>query len=220
MEIVKVSFTGRIKDTGKVFDTTYADVAKKAGIFRENFPYGPSVMILGEGRLIKGFENALSKMAPKEKKTITIEPSEAYGERSPELVKLVPLQVFKANGINPAPGMTVVLDSKVPGRVQSVSGGRVRVDFNHELASKTLEFEITLEEKVTDEKGKIECLFATVFPNVPVAELKVKKTEKEIELVLPKDCTKFQDLQMRKITLINNLKKYAGLDRIRITEEY
>jgi FKBP-type peptidyl-prolyl cis-trans isomerase 2 len=220
MEIVKVSFTGKIRDTGQVFDTTHADIAKKAGIFNENFPYGPSPMILGESRLIKGFENALSKMAPKEKKTVTIAPKDAYGERNSELVKLVPLNVFKANGINPVPGMTVVLDSKVPGRVQSVSSGRVRVDFNHELAGKTLEFDIVLEEKVADERGKVECLFAMVFQGVPVAELKINKTDKETELVLPKDCTKLQDLQMRKITLINNLKKYAGLDRIRITEEY
>jgi len=41
-----------------------------------------------------------------------------------------------------------------------------------------------------------------------------------MELILPKDCTKLQDLQLKKINLINSIKKYAGVDKIRITEEY
>jgi len=220
MEIVRVSFTGKVKDTGKVFDTTYAEIAKSADIFNEHLSYGPTPMILGDNRLIAGLEDALSKMKPKESKTVLIPPKNGFGERDPELVKLVPLKVFKANGIEPAPGMVIVLENNLPGRVQSVSGGRVRVDFNHELAGKTLEYELKLEERITDSDGKIRALFELVFPRMPVGELKIKRAEKEIELLLPKDCTKLEDLQLKKITLINHLKKYGGEDKIRITEEY
>jgi len=220
MDIVRISFTGKIKDTGKVFDTTHADVAKKANIYNEHLTYGPTPMIIGDKRLIVGLENALEKMKPNESMTIEIAPKEAFGDRDPELVKLVPLQVFKTNGVDPKPGMMVVLENNLPGKIQSVSSGRVRVDFNHELAGKTLIYDLKLEEKITDEKETVKALFEMVFPQMPTTELKVKKTEKDIEIVLPKDCTKLQDLQARKITLINHIRKYAGLDKIRITEEY
>jgi FKBP-type peptidyl-prolyl cis-trans isomerase SlyD len=118
------------------------------------------------------------------------------------------------------PGLVVVLENNLPGRIQSVSGGRVRIDFNHELAGKTLEYELKIEEKIADEKDKIKALFEMVFPRSPVSELKVEKGENETEIVLPKDCTKLADLQARKITLISQLKKYACVDKIRITEEY
>lgn len=220
MDIVRVSFTGKVKDTGRVFDTTHAETAKKAGIFNEHLAYGPAPMIVGDKRLIHGLETALSSMKAGENKTVTIASKDAFGERDPELVKLVPLKVFKANGINPVPGLVVVLENNLPGRIQSVSGGRVRIDFNHELAGKTLEYNLTIEEKVADEKDKIRAIFEMVFPRSAVSELKVKKGEKETEIVLPKDCTKMADLQARKITLIGQLKKYAGVDKIRITEEY
>jgi len=220
MDIVRVSFTGRVKDTGKVFDTTYAEVAKKAGIFNEHLTYGPTPMILGENRLIPGLEQALSKMKSGEEKTVVVHPKDAFGEREPELVKLVPLKVFKANGINPAPGLVVVLENNLPGRVQTVSGGRVRVDFNHELAGKTLEYELKIDRKLTDEEKKIRALFELVFPRIPVKNLKINRREKELELVLPNDCTKLEDLQARKLTLIKYLKKCVGEDKIQITEEY
>jgi FKBP-type peptidyl-prolyl cis-trans isomerase SlyD len=155
-----------------------------------------------------------------EEKTVVVHPKDAFGEREPELVKLVPLKVFKANGINPAPGLVVVLENNLPGRVQTVSGGRVRVDFNHELAGRTLEYELKIDEKLTDEKEKIKALFELVFPRMPVKELKIARKEKELELVLPKDCTKLADLQARKLTLIKYLKKCVGEDKIQITEEY
>jgi len=220
MDIVRVSFTGRVKDTGKVFDTTYAEVAKKSGIFNEHLPYGPAPMVLGENRLIPGLENVLSKMKSGEEKTVVIHPKDAFGEREPELVKLVPLKVFKANGINPAPGLVVVLENNLPGRVQTVSGGRVRVDFNHELAGRTLEYELKIDRRLTDEEEKIKALFELVFPRIPTKDLKINRREKELELVLPNDCTKLEDLQVRKMGLIKYLKKCVGEDKIQITEEY
>ena len=220
MEIIRVSFTGRLKDTGGVFDTTSAEVAKKHGIFNEHAVYGPTPFIVGEGRLIKGLEEALIGMKPGEQKTILIPPKNGFGERDPELVKLVPLKVFKANGVSPAPGMRLVLENNLPGKVQSVSGGRVRIDFNHDLAGKTLEYDLKLEERLKEDRDKIKALFELVFFRVPSEELKIKKTEKELELILPKECTKLSDLQAKKMVLMGYVKKCTGIDKIQVTEEY
>ena len=35
-DFVRVNFTGKIKETDDVFDTTYEEIAQEAGIFEEN----------------------------------------------------------------------------------------------------------------------------------------------------------------------------------------
>ena len=35
-DFVRVNFTGKVKETDEVFDTTYDEVAQEAGIFDEN----------------------------------------------------------------------------------------------------------------------------------------------------------------------------------------
>ncbi|GAK91212.1 FKBP-type peptidyl-prolyl cis-trans isomerase SlyD [Nonlabens ulvanivorans] len=70
-DTVKVHYTGKLKATGQVFDTS-AD--------RE-----PLEAQLGQGMLIPGFENGLIDMKVNEKKTIEIPKEEAYGEVMEEL---------------------------------------------------------------------------------------------------------------------------------------
>ena len=41
-DFVRVNFTGKIKDTDDVFDTTYDEIAQEAGIFEENKTYKPN----------------------------------------------------------------------------------------------------------------------------------------------------------------------------------
>lgn len=221
IEFVRVSYTGREKDTGRIFDTTEKEVAVKEGIYSESVNYGPTIMILGANQLIAGFEEVLKKMKPGEKKTVELPPEKAYGNRSPELVKLVPMNVFKRNNIDPHPGMVLMLEG-MPARIQTVSGGRVRVDFNHELAGKTLIFDIKLVGKIKDNDEKIRVLFERLFPDVKSKELKVeeKKGEKELELTLPKDVLKVKNMHARKVQLIQDIKRFLGYERVKVSEEY
>jgi len=221
IEFVKVKYTGREKDTNRVFDTTEKEVAVKEGIFSENVNYKPNVMILGANQLIAGFEEVLKNMKPGEEKTVELPPEKAYGNRSPELVKLVPMNVFKKNNITPHPGMVLMLEG-MPVRIQTVSGGRVRVDFNHELAGKTLIFNIKFIEKIKDKDEKIRVLFERFFPDVENKELSIKKDEekKELELTLPKDVLKVRNMQARKIQLIQDIKKFLEYEKVKVSEEY
>jgi FKBP-type peptidyl-prolyl cis-trans isomerase 2 len=45
-------------------------------------------------------------------------------------------------GRDPQEGMEVQTEQGLPGEVVAVEGETVRVDFNHELAGETLEFEV------------------------------------------------------------------------------
>ena len=217
IEFVKVTYTGREKETGRIFDTNDEKVAKENNIYDAKFNYKPALMILGKNQLIKGFEEALEKMKPGEEKIVEIPPEKAYGQRKASLVRLIPLQAFKKSKIDPKPGMILQLDG-TPARVQSVSGGRVRVDFNHELAGKTLIFNIKLVEKIEKQEDKIKEIVKQVFPFEENPEIKIK--EKDVEIKISKKSTAMQDYQTRKMLLINQIKNFAEMQNIKIIEEY
>ncbi|MCK4327223.1 MAG: peptidylprolyl isomerase [Candidatus Diapherotrites archaeon] len=172
-DFVLLDYTG--STDGKVFDTTVEGAAKKNSIYIKEQVYKPLVIVAGKGDLIPGLDNALIGMEKGGEKKLTIPPEEAYGPRDPKLIKIVPLKIFTDNKLNPFPGMPVQLDN-MTARVQSVSGGRVRVDFNHELAGRTLDFEIKLVDVLAKTEEKVRALASQFFGEKDLKlELKGKK---------------------------------------------
>ena len=99
---------------------------------------------MGQGQLIPGFENGLIGMQVGDKKTLEIEPDQAYGSRNEELIieiekTKVPenvevgmmLQTFGPMG----PSIVKVVDIK---------DEAVVIDANHPLAGEKLTFELEL----------------------------------------------------------------------------
>jgi FKBP-type peptidyl-prolyl cis-trans isomerase 2 len=202
IRFVTVTYTAKIKDTNELLEKTKE----------------PKHFILGSHMLIKGLENALEEMNPGQEKRIVITPKNAYGERNPQLVRLVPKQIFVKHKMTPHPGMVIALEG-IPARVQTVSGGRVRVDFNHMLAGRTLEYQIKIEKNITTDNEKIRVLFELVFPNIPQKDLKVEKSENSITIKLPKECLALKDLQERKDAFIENVKKFLKIENVKVIEE-
>jgi FKBP-type peptidyl-prolyl cis-trans isomerase 2 len=172
-DFIKLEFTGRAKETGDVFDTTIEEVAEEAGIKVENKTYGPIPVILGGGHLLKGLDESVVGMEEGEKKTVELTPEQAFGERDAKLIQLIPMKEFKKQGVNPYVGMTLTVENHT-GRILNISGGRVRVDFNHELAGKTLEYEVEVKEVTTDDVEKVKSMIKLHYPN---PNLDVSKTE-------------------------------------------
>lgn len=75
-DTVKVHYTGSYK--GKVFDTTYEEVARKAGIYAEDKDYKPMEILVGAGGVIKGIDEALLGMKLHEEKEVIIPPEKGY----------------------------------------------------------------------------------------------------------------------------------------------
>lgn len=182
--VMELDYSGRDAADAKVFDTTKAEVAKAAGVFDDRTLYRPLILVEGGGELLPALEKTLSQMKAGEKKTIRLEPAEAFGQRNPDLVRVVPIKQFQARQIQPVPGLDVMID-QYRGRVQSVSGGRVRVDFNHPLAGKTAEFELEMKAVFETEKDKIQAIFRKFFvsegENAPQVSIGVDASE----VVLP-----------------------------------
>ena len=138
-EFVKLEYTGKVQETGDVFDTTDEKVAEEEGIFVENKSYGAIPIIVGAGHLLKGLDEELIDLEEGDEKTISLTPEQAFGERDPKLVQLIPMKEFKKQGMKPQVGMTVTSEG-VPGIIRSISGGRVRVDFNHGKPGRRISF--------------------------------------------------------------------------------
>jgi FKBP-type peptidyl-prolyl cis-trans isomerase SlyD len=180
-EIVLVNYTGKDTNTGKTIETTREETAKKEGIFNEKLIYKPMPIAVGKGEIIKGIDEALEQMKEGEERTLEVKPEKGFGERKSELVRVFPLMEFKKRNIQPFPGLIVDVD-ELRGRVQTVSGGRVRVDFNHELAGRTLEYKLKVEKIVKEKKEKIEVLFEKYFPFVKDQKIELKEGIVEVSI--------------------------------------
>jgi FKBP-type peptidyl-prolyl cis-trans isomerase SlyD len=181
-DFVYISYVGRIKESGEIFDVTSEEIAKKEGVYNPEFRYGDVPVIVGAGFLIRGLEEELEKMNVGEKRVVEIEPKRAFGERREDLVKLIPEADFKKQNINVKVGDFVTVNDIV-GRVISVNAGRVMVDFNHPLAGKTLVYEVEIKKQIIDVKEKVYAILK-YFSNLDEdsAKVVIENEEAQIEI--------------------------------------
>jgi FKBP-type peptidyl-prolyl cis-trans isomerase 2 len=131
---VSVHYTGHLTD-GYIFDSSEG---------RE-----PLSFTLGENSVISGFEEAVVGMEPGEKKTVTIPPEKGYGKKRDDLVAKMNRDQIPEH-IEPKEGMQLGLKTKdgreIPVRITELDEEKVILDANHELAGKTLIFDLELVE--------------------------------------------------------------------------
>jgi FKBP-type peptidyl-prolyl cis-trans isomerase SlyD len=133
---------------------------KEAGtdtVIDTNKGSAPLEFITGKGQIIPGLEAGLVGMSEGESKTITVKAADAYGERNPEAQQTIPIEQFE--GIDLQKGMTLYGQGEGGQTVQvtvvDFNDKEVTIDFNHPLAGKDLEFEVTVtsERPATDEEA-------------------------------------------------------------------
>lgn len=123
--VASVHYTGTLPESGEVFDSSEGR--------------DPLTFLVGHKQMIPGFEQELIGAEKGERRTFTLEPERAYGEKIPEAIQQIPSEMF--GDITPEPGMTLMSDVG-PFNVVSVEGDTVTVDFNHKLAGETLQFSV------------------------------------------------------------------------------
>ncbi|MFA5125762.1 MAG: FKBP-type peptidyl-prolyl cis-trans isomerase [archaeon] len=165
-KMVSVNFIGKELLENRVFDTTLEEEAKKAGIFEEKRKYAPLNVILGEKELLEQVEKELEEMKEGEKRITKMLAKNAFGERDARLVRVVPLQNFLEQKINPFPGLVVRIANAM-GKVQSVSSGRVRIDFNNPLAGRDIEYHIELVKEIKNKKEIAEKIYEKYYSRIP-----------------------------------------------------
>ena len=139
---VTVHYTGSFDD-GEVFDST---------IGREPLTYTE-----GSHEVVPGFELAVASMQPGEKKTVHLEPKEAFGERKRELVRYMTTTDIPGYEELEVDSMIYIMDEtgyQRLARVLQVQDDGITVfDFNHPMAGMPINFEIELISREPVERG-------------------------------------------------------------------
>jgi FKBP-type peptidyl-prolyl cis-trans isomerase SlyD len=155
--IAIVHITGRLIDApeaGKVFETTDVDVALEEGIYHDQRDFKPLEFRVGEGHVIPGIDRAVQELEQGETTTVVLDAAEAYGQRNDRDAVTVSREALAdRSGKDPAVDDFVRSENGDVGWVSEVSADTVTVDFNHELAGETVEFEIRLLEVHATETG-------------------------------------------------------------------
>jgi FKBP-type peptidyl-prolyl cis-trans isomerase 2 len=213
-DFVKIEFVGK-KATGEVFDTNIEAKAKEAKIHDEKAKYGPSLVVLGKGEVIKGLEEAIAEMGVGQTKTVEIMPDKAFGERRADLVRVMPLSEFRKRDMDPYPGMPIQLDNTTA-IVRSVTSGRVMVDMNHPLAGHKVVYEVKLSEVVEGVEKKALALMDHI-------DIKGEVTAKgeEIHVTFGPKVNKDSEYLVKKATLAQRvLDQMPEVKRVKFEEIY
>ncbi|MCF7862111.1 peptidylprolyl isomerase [Candidatus Woesearchaeota archaeon] len=157
-DFVELNFTGRVAETGEVFDTTLKEIAMQSGNFNEKFAYKPYKICVGRAQILPAIDQKLNGLEVGKEKVFNVPCEQAFGKKEAKMVQLVATSKFKKQGVNPQPGMRINVDNMI-GTIKTVSGGRTLVDFNHPLAGKELEYTIKVDKIMDDKKEMIEALF-------------------------------------------------------------
>ncbi len=168
-DFVRLNFTGKVQENDEIFDTTFEDVAKEANLFNENKEYKPIPIIVGGNHLLPAIEEAIVGLEEGDSKTIEIDSENAFGPRNRQLIQLIPMKEFKKQGMTPVPGMIITSEGN-NGKILTVNGGRVKVDFNHELAGKDLIFDVDVVEIIDNDEDKIKSMIELHYatPNMDI----------------------------------------------------
>ncbi len=183
-DFLEVEFIGRIKD-GEVFDSNVAEELNK---LNPNQQAKPFIFPLGQDMFLKGIENFL---IGKEVGSYELElsPKDAFGFRDPSMVQMIPMKIFIEHKINPIPGTILNFDNKL-GKVLTVSGGRVMIDFNGPLAGKDVIYSVKVLRKVENIDEKVKSLVEFLFRR----EFKYKIHDKKLLLNVDKGFKAFAEL--------------------------
>jgi len=218
-DFVLVDYTGRVKETGEVFETTVEEVAKEAGIYSEGRRYEPRLIIVGEGWVLKGLDEGLEGLKVGEKTVIEVPPEKGFGPRNPDDVKTIPYRVLRSKGIVPRIGMKVEVDGR-EAVIRAVGAGRVRVDFNPPLAGRTLVYEVVVREKV---KGDVEKIKALIHRRIPVdpEAFEVSVEDGEAVIKVPREAMYLEGIQVAKRGIASDVFRYIpNVTKVRFVEEF
>jgi len=174
-DFIEIEFTGRIRD-GEVFDSNLPEELKK---LNSNQQAKPFIFSLGQDMFLKGAEEFLIGKEIGNYK-IELKPEKAFGTRNPSFIQIIPMKVFIEHKINPISGAVLTFDNKL-GKVLTVSGGRIIVDFNNPLAGKEVVYNINILRKIEDINEKINALNDFLFRKNFKFEIKDNKLILEVE---------------------------------------
>ena len=215
-DIVYVDYELWIKDDNQLFETTNEELASDKDIHEASNKYGPKAIIVGRGQVFPVFEESLMNAELAKEYEVEISPEEAFGKRDAKLVQLLPMSKITRMGITPDIGKEIELDGK-KGIITFVSASRVRVDFNHPMAGKTLLYKYTVTEIVKESKEKIRAILDSYYGKGDEFKVQAGKT---LKITLPDICKYDHRWHEVKYAIVADLREIIEPEKIVFFEEY
>jgi peptidylprolyl isomerase len=206
-DFLLVNYTLKVKETGETVGTTIESVAKETKLYHGEEKYEPFFVVVGEGWVPKGLDEAFPGFEVSKATTIELPPEKGYGPRDPKKVRLVPLRKFTAEGLNPVPGLQVNVDGKAA-QVRAVGAGRVQVDYNHPFAGRTLVYDVTVDKIIETDDEKVKNLLHKRLPPVDQSKFNVTTDSGKLQVEIPEEAFFLEGLQVAKQTITADISKF------------
>ena len=177
-DFVELDYTLRTTDDDEVIDTTHESVAEEAGIADEdNRDFTPRTIIVGDGHVFESVDESLRGSEVGDGDSVIITPEEGFGEYDPEEVRTVSADKIPED--DRYPGATVQIDRQ-QGHIETIIGGRARVNFNHPLAGEELEYDYEIAAVVDDREQQAEGILGMHLQEVPDLWIETDEVEEEV----------------------------------------
>jgi FKBP-type peptidyl-prolyl cis-trans isomerase SlyD len=183
-DFVRLEYTIRTIEEETVVDTTIEEVAEEAGIADEDYDFSPRVIVVGAGHVFQSVDEDLIGKDVGDEGSVEIPAAEAFGEFDPDDVRTISADRIDEDDRYPGAQVTVDGDQ---GRVETVIGGRARVNFNHPLAGEDLEYEYEVVDVVDDREEKAEGLLGMYLQEVPEVWIETDEVEEERQVEVESD---------------------------------
>lgn len=212
-DFILINFTAKVKETNKVFDTTFEETARKEHLMEEGEIYEPKLIVIGEGWMFKGkilktLDESLVGMELAQSATIEIPPDQAFGPRDPEKLKRFSIKNLQDRGVQNFPiGKKIEYGDKAP-IIRSIGAGRVLLDFNEEFAGRTLVYDITINKKLETNEEKVTALIHRLIPTVDPANFKFNIELNILTIEMPEDTFYIKGIQVNKRAIASDIQKY------------
>jgi len=172
-DFIEIEFTAKVKD-GDIFDSNIKEDIEDIELKTKAKPF---IFCLGEGMFLQGVEDFLIGKEIREHQ-IKLSSEKAFGKRDASLVQMMPVKIFAEQNVNPIPGVMFNFDGRI-GKILTVTGGRVLVDFNNPIAGKDVEYKIRVLRKVEDLNEKVKALIDFFFKRDLKFEIKGSESKSQ-----------------------------------------
>ncbi|MFB6359693.1 MAG: peptidylprolyl isomerase [Halobacteriales archaeon] len=173
-DFVRLAYTMRTVEDGTLVDTTDEAIAEDEGIDTEEQTFEPRTIVIGAGHVFPSVEADLRGKAVGDEGSVVVDPAEAFGEYDEEEVRTVSADRIPED--DRYPGAHVDIDGQ-HGHVETIIGGRARVDFNHPLAGEDVEYDYEILDVVEDPIERAQGLLG-MYIDVDL-ELSIETVEEE-----------------------------------------
>jgi FKBP-type peptidyl-prolyl cis-trans isomerase SlyD len=190
-DFIRLDYTAYTVEEDQLVDTTDPEVAEEEGIDDEDQEFSPRTIVLGQGHIFPTVEDDIRGKEVGDTGSVVVSASEAFGEYDDDQVRTISKDKIPED--DRYPGAQVTVDRE-EGYIETIIGGRARVDFNHPLAGDDIEYEYEIVDTVEDRQEKAEGIM-DMFLGLDLNVWFETETEEEDQLVAEDEDEETEDAE-------------------------